>query len=42
MNIFPWLGGKPISEITPKDILVCLRSIEERGMVKTAFFLHIC
>ncbi len=35
-NIFPWLGSKPITEILPKDILVCLRRLEERGTIETA------
>lgn len=35
-DIFPWLGGKPIAEIKPSDLLTCLRRIEERGAVETA------
>lgn len=42
-NIFPWLGGRPISEIFPKDILECLRRIEDRGTIETAHrTLQIC
>jgi integrase len=42
-NIFPWLGGKPITDILPKDILACLRRIEERGTIETAHrTLQIC
>ena len=42
-NIFPWLGDRPISEILPKDILVCLRRVEERGTIETAHrTLQIC
>jgi integrase len=42
-NIFPWLGGKPISEILPKDILACLRRLEEHGTIETAHrTLQIC
>lgn len=42
-NIFPWLGGRPISEILPKDILACLRRIEDRGTIETAHrTLQIC
>ncbi len=29
-NIFPWLGGKPIKDILPKDILDCLRRVRSR------------
>ena len=42
-NIFPWLGSKPISDILPKDILGCLRRIEEQGTIETAHrTLQIC
>lgn len=42
-NIFPWLGHRPISEILPKDILSCLRRIEDRGTIETAHrTLQIC
>lgn len=35
-DIFPWLGGRPIAEITPPEILEALRRIENRGTVETA------
>jgi integrase len=42
-NIFPWLGGKPIAEILPKDILACLRRVEDNGTIETAHrTLQIC
>ena len=42
-NVFPWLGSKPITDILPKDILDCLRRIEERGTIETAHrTLQIC
>jgi len=42
-NIFPWLGSKPITDIFPKDILACLRRIEDRGTIETAHrTLQIC
>ncbi|MGZ8213934.1 MAG: tyrosine-type recombinase/integrase [Methylosarcina sp.] len=42
-NIFPWLGEKPITDILPRDILYCLRRIEDRGAVETAHrTLQIC
>ena len=42
-NIFPWLGGKPITDILPKDILSCLRRIEDRGTIETTHrTLQIC
>ncbi|MCQ8103549.1 integrase arm-type DNA-binding domain-containing protein [Methylomonas sp. SURF-2] len=42
-NIFPWLGSRPIADIQPKDILACLRRVEERGTIETAHrTLQIC
>ena len=42
-NIFPTLGGKPITDILPKDILTCLRLVEDRGTIETAHrTLQIC
>ena len=42
-NIFPWLGTKPITDILPKDILECLRRVEDRGTIETAHrSLQIC
>ena len=34
--IFPFIGGKPISKITPPELLEPLRHIEKRGSVDTA------
>ena len=31
MNVFPTLGRRPIAEITPPELLDCLRKIEKRG-----------
>jgi integrase len=42
-NIFPWIGSKPIADILPRDILDCLRRIEDRGTIETAHrTLQIC
>lgn len=35
-DVFPWLGGRPIAEITAQEILASLRRIEARGAVETA------
>lgn len=35
-DIFPWLGSRPISEITPPELLAALRRIEDRGVLETA------
>lgn len=35
-DIFPWLGEKPIADITPPDLLAVVRRIEARGALETA------
>ncbi len=35
-DIFPWLGEKAISELTPKDLLTVLRRVEERNAIESA------
>ena len=35
-NIFPWLGNRPITQITAKDVLSVLRRIENNGKLHTA------
>lgn len=35
-NIFPWLGARPIAEITAPELLACIRRIESRGILETA------
>lgn len=35
-DIFPWVGGRPISEISAQELLVTVRRIEARGAVETA------
>lgn len=39
-DVFPWLGGKPISEIAAPEVLSCLRRIEGRGALDTAHRAH--
>lgn len=39
-DIFPWLGNRPISEITAPELLITLRRIESRGAVETAHRTH--
>jgi integrase len=42
-DVFPWLGQRPISEITPPELLLVLRRIENRGAIETAHRIHqIC
>ena len=35
-DIFPWLGKRPIAEISASEVLQCLRRIEGRGAIETA------
>lgn len=35
-DVFPWLGAKPLNEITAPDVLSVLRRIDERGARYTA------
>ncbi len=35
-NIFPWIGHRPVSEITSRELLETLRRIEKRGALETA------
>ena len=39
-DAFPWLGARPITEITPPELLKVLRRIEERGAVESAHRLR--
>ncbi|MBF0402290.1 MAG: integrase arm-type DNA-binding domain-containing protein [Magnetococcales bacterium] len=36
LDVFPWLGGLPVNEISSKELLAVLRRIEERGTLETA------
>jgi integrase len=35
-DIFPWIGKKPIADLTPPDLLSTVRRIESRGALETA------
>ncbi|WP_338670190.1 tyrosine-type recombinase/integrase [Pseudodesulfovibrio methanolicus] len=35
-DVFPWLGHRAINELTPPEILACIRRIEARGAAETA------
>ncbi|MGD9947675.1 MAG: tyrosine-type recombinase/integrase [Desulfobulbus sp.] len=35
-NVFPWIGGMPIANVTPPVLLSVLRRIEARGAIETA------
>jgi len=36
LNIFPWLGTRPVASITAPELLAVLRRIEDRGALETA------
>jgi integrase len=35
-DVFPWIGGKPIAELTAPEVLAVVRRIEARGALETA------
>ncbi|MCU7844708.1 MAG: tyrosine-type recombinase/integrase [Candidatus Thiodiazotropha sp. (ex Monitilora ramsayi)] len=39
-DVFPWIGSRPIGEITAPELLTVLRRIENRGAVETAHRIH--
>ena len=39
-DVFPWIGGRPIAEITAPEILSVLRRVESRGTLDTAHRAH--
>ncbi|ORC47840.1 integrase [Burkholderia sp. A27] len=39
-DVFPWLGGRPIAEITALEVLAVLRRVEARGALDTAHRVH--
>lgn len=39
-DVFPWLGSRPVGQITPPELLACLRRIESRGALDTAHRVH--
>ena len=36
-NAFPYIGNRPIAEITPPEVLTMLRRLESRGTIATAY-----
>ncbi|BBP04687.1 hypothetical protein TPL01_30130 [Sulfuriferula plumbiphila] len=39
-DLFPWIGKRPIAEITAPELLAVLRRIENRGALDTAHRAH--
>ncbi|MFP5464138.1 MAG: tyrosine-type recombinase/integrase [Gammaproteobacteria bacterium] len=40
LNVFPWIGARPVGEITAPELLTVLRRIEARGRLETAHRAH--
>jgi integrase len=38
-DLFPWLGTRPLADLTPPEILAVLKRVESRGSIETA---HRC
>ena len=42
-DVFPWIGAKPVAELTAPELLAALRAIEERGHLDMAHrTLQVC
>lgn len=39
-DVFPWLGKRPVAEVTAPELLKVLRRVEESGAVDTAHRVH--
>ncbi|PTQ79821.1 integrase [Nitrosospira multiformis] len=35
-DVFPWIGGRPIADIAPSELLSVVRRVESRGALETA------
>lgn len=40
VDAFPWIGGKPVADLAPPDVLDVLRRVEKRGALETAHRLR--
>jgi hypothetical protein len=40
-HFFPWIGKIPLDSIKPKDILACLRRLEDRGVMEAHRTLRV-
>ena len=36
VHFFPWLGSKPIADVTDDDVMTCLRRMKDRDLIDTA------
>jgi integrase len=39
-DVFPWIGQRPIAEVTAPELLAVLRRIEARGVIETAHRIY--
>ncbi|MEW8102018.1 MAG: integrase arm-type DNA-binding domain-containing protein [Candidatus Thiodiazotropha endolucinida] len=39
-DVFPWVGSKPMGDISPLELLTVLRRVERRGAIETAHRIH--
>jgi len=39
-DAFPWIGGRPVADLRPPELLDVLRRVERRGALETAHRLH--
>jgi integrase len=35
-DVFPWMGARPVADLTAPELLTVVRRIEERGALETA------
>ncbi len=40
VHLFPWIGSKPVADITATEVLKCLRRIEDLGAIDTVHRVH--
>ena len=40
LNAFPWIGARPIAELTAPELLACVRRVKDRGLMDTAHRLR--
>ncbi|BEH49305.1 tyrosine-type recombinase/integrase [Burkholderia pseudomallei] len=40
VDAFPWIGGRPMANLTPPEVLDALRRVEKRGALETAHRLR--
>jgi len=40
VHAWPWIGAKPIAEVTDADVLACLKRVVDRGLLDTAHRLR--